>query len=56
MEYLFMFTGLGFLIWVIWRIEAADERTYMRKLNEQREFGFQFRDEEPDPPPKHQRR
>ena len=41
MEFFFMFIGLGFFLLVIWKVEAAEERHYQRKLNEAREFGFQ---------------
>ena len=36
----FMLIGLGFFIFIIWMVEAAEERNYQRKLNEAREFGF----------------
>ena len=41
MEYFFMFIGLGFFISIIWMVQVAEERMYQRKLNEQREFGYQ---------------
>ena len=42
MEYFFMFIGLGFFIYIIWMVQVAEERSYQRKLTEQREFGFQL--------------
>lgn len=41
MEFFFMFVGLAFFILIIWKVEAAEERQYQRKLNEAREFGYQ---------------
>jgi hypothetical protein len=43
MEYFFMFIGLGFFLFVIWMIQVGEERMYQRKLNEQREFGYEKR-------------
>ena len=41
MEMFLFFIGLGFFIAVIWMVQVAEERMYQRKLNEQREFGYE---------------
>lgn len=41
MEYILFFIGLGFFIFIIWMVQVAEERMYQRKLNEQREFGYE---------------
>jgi hypothetical protein len=41
MENILFFIGLGFFIFVIWMVQVAEERMYQRKLNEQREFGYE---------------
>jgi len=41
MEFVLFFVGLGFFIFVIWTVQVAEERMYQRKLNEQREFGYE---------------
>lgn len=35
------FIGLGFFVFIIWMVQVSEERMYQRKLNEQREFGYE---------------
>lgn len=41
MEFLFLLIGLGFFLFVINIVLNSDRESYARKLNEQREFGYQ---------------
>lgn len=36
----FMLFGLGFFIFVVWKIEKSEDDRYQRRLNEAREFGY----------------
>lgn len=40
MEIAFMVFGLGFFLFVVLMIERSEERSYQRRLNEAREFGY----------------
>lgn len=46
MEYAFMLLGLGFFLYVIYRIERADEKRQDQKMAERREFGPQYHSED----------
>lgn len=51
-ELAFMIFSITLLIFVVWMVEAAEERWYQRKVNEFREFGRVVIDQD-SPPPKH---
>lgn len=39
----FMIFGIGFFIYVVWKIELSEDARYQRRLNEAREFGYKER-------------